>query len=45
MATFSQVIKKSLSFYYPSDKLKCMHDLPLDSYGTDGHWVIIEKAE
>jgi hypothetical protein len=43
VASFSQITGKALSFYYPSDKLKCIHQLPLETYGTDGHWVIIEK--
>ena len=30
-------------FFYRSDGSKIRHSLPLDSYGTEHHWVILEK--
>ena len=44
-ASFSERARGMYVFYYASDKLKCLHHLPLKTYGVDGHWVILEKAE
>jgi hypothetical protein len=44
-ASFSERAKGLSVFYYASDKLKCSHHLPLETYGVDGHWVILERAE
>lgn len=35
--------EKMCCFYYPSDGQKVTHGLPLDEYGIDGHWVILER--
>jgi len=43
LASFSNWEKGMACFYYPSDKQKVLHELNVDEYGTDGHWVIIEK--
>jgi hypothetical protein len=47
LASFSSWDKgeRMCCFYYPSDGQKVTHGLPLDEYGIDGHWVILERKK
>jgi hypothetical protein len=44
MASFSNWEKGMCCFYYPTDRQKVLHQLDLDNYGIDGHWVILQKT-
>ena len=43
ISSFSLWEKRTPVFYYSTTKEKYPHKLPLETYGVDGHWVILEK--
>ena len=43
MSSYSFWEKGTPVFYYPSDRQKVGHQLSLNEYGVDGHWVILER--
>ena len=43
ISSFSLWEKGAPVFYYSTTKEKYPHKLPLETYGIDGHWVILEK--
>jgi hypothetical protein len=43
ISSFSLWEKRTPVFYYSTTKEKYPHKLSLETYGVDGHWVILEK--